>query len=179
MKRVRVIVRHNPDDPADDLRWAARVRRDLWAYSPVEIDPDSRAHGTHRDADGNAYFEFATEHYAEVQRVLREFDYPDRVRAEVIADAPGTECLNCGNISPESAFACPNCGFRDIDPCPYCDEKVARLEYLPLGGDVFRCPKCHRRVRFQFNEPMFDASGHYNQPVILVSPAEAPVRHDV
>ena len=41
MKRVRVTVRHNPKDPADDLRWAARLRRDLWAHSPVEIDPDS------------------------------------------------------------------------------------------------------------------------------------------
>ena len=61
MPRIRLTIRHNPNDPADDLRYAARVRRDLWAHSPVEIDPDSRVHGTHRDAGRNAYFEFATE----------------------------------------------------------------------------------------------------------------------
>ena len=65
MQRVRVTVKHNPDDPIDDLRWAARVRRDLWAHSPVEIDPDSPRHGTHRDEQKNAFFEFATDRFPE------------------------------------------------------------------------------------------------------------------
>jgi len=49
------------DDRASELRTAADVRRDLWAHSPVEIDPDHPLHGTHRDEEGRAYFELATE----------------------------------------------------------------------------------------------------------------------
>ncbi len=179
MQRVRVIVRHNPADPADDLRWTARVRRDLWAHSPVEIDPDSPRHGTHRDADRNAYFEFTTDRLPEVQRVLREFGYVDRASVEVIQEGNGTECVNCGNIPPELLTVCPNCNFRDIDRCPYCNNEVARLAYTSVFGEVFKCPMCHRRVRLQFNDPPFDASGHNNQPLVRVSPAEAPVVHDV
>ena len=179
MQRVRVTIRHNPEEPSDDLRWAAQVRRDLWAHSPVEIDPDSPKHGTHRDADRNAYFEFATDWLPEVQRVLRAFGHADRARVEVIQEGSGTECVNCGNISPDLVTVCPNCQFRDIDRCPYCKNEVARLAYTSIGGDVFKCPMCHRRVRFQFNDPLFDASGHYNQPLIRVNPTEAPVGHDV
>ncbi|HLN32797.1 MAG TPA: hypothetical protein VK395_34020 [Gemmataceae bacterium] len=179
MQRVRVIIQHNPNDPGDDLRWAARVRRDLWTHSPVEIDPDNPVHGTHRDAERNAYFEFATDRLPEVERVLQEFGYADRARVEVVQEAAGTECVNCGNIAPELFTVCPTCGFRDIDPCPYCNNEVRRLEYIPESGDLFKCPKCKHRVRFQFNDPLFDASGHYNQPLVRVGPAEAPVAHDV
>lgn len=179
MQRVRVIVQHNPKDPAADLRWAARVRRDLWAHSPVEIDPDSPTHGTHRDADHNAYFEFATDRLSEVRRVLQEYGHADRTKVEVVQDTAGTECPNCGNLSPQLVTVCPTCLFRDIDPCPYCNNEVARLAYAPVAGDVFKCPMCHRRVRFRFNDPLFDANGHYNQPLVRVSPAEAPVEHDV
>lgn len=56
MYRIRITFVKNPDNPSEDLRHAARVRRDLWAHSPLEIDPDSPIHGTHRDADGSAYF---------------------------------------------------------------------------------------------------------------------------
>src|SRR5437870_4020576 len=77
MQRVRVTVRHNPDDPTDDLRRAARVRQDLWAHSPVEVNPGSPRHATHRDGDRNAYFEFATDHLPEVERVLREYGHID------------------------------------------------------------------------------------------------------
>src|SRR4051812_25889757 len=98
MHRVRVIVRHNPQDPAEDLRWAARLRRDLWTHSPAEVDPDSPVHGTHRDADRNAYFEFATEELPEVERVLQERGYAGRARLEVIGERDGSECVNCGNV---------------------------------------------------------------------------------
>ena len=179
MQRVRVTIQHNCEDPADDLRLAARFRRDLWSHSPVEIDPDSPLHGTRRDADRNAYFEFATDHLSEVERVLTEYGYQGRARVAVVVDAQGTECVDCGYISPDLATVCPNCGFRDIDPCPYCNEEVARLAYLSLGGDVFRCPACQRRVRFEFHEPLFDANGRYNQPLVRVSPAEAPAEHEV
>jgi hypothetical protein len=179
MQRVRVTVRHNPGDPFDDLRWAARVRRDLWAHSPVEIDPDSHAHGTHRDGDRNAYFEFATDRFPEVQRVLLERGYAERATAEVVEDAQGTECVNCGNISPQLFTVCPTCSFREIDPCPYCRSEVARLAYLPCGGDIFTCPVCHHRVRFQFHDPLTGDNGDYQQPLVRVTRGEAPVEHDV
>lgn len=179
MQRIRIILNYNAEDPADNLRWAARLRRDLWAHSPVEIDPDSSAHGTHRDADRNAYFEFATDRLPEVERVVREYGYADHARVEVVQDEAGTECVNCGNISPELVTECPTCSFRDIEPCPYCNNEVARLAYTPEGGDLFKCPMCHRRVRFRFNDPVFDSNGHYNQPLVRVSPAEAPVNHEV
>ena len=179
MQRVRVTVGHNSEDSSDDLRWVARVRRDLWAHSPVEIDPDSPAHGTRRDADQNAYFEFATDRLDEVERILKEFGHADRAKVEVVADEAGMECLKCGTISSPFFTTCPTCAFRDIDPCPYCRNEIARLAYLPVSGDVFKCPMCHHRVRFHFHDPITDANGHYNEPVVLVSPAEAPVVHDV
>ncbi len=179
MHRVRIVIQHNPDDPADDLRWAARLRRDLWAHSSVEIDPDSAKHATHRNGEGNAYFEFATNHLPEVRRIVEDYGYKDRASVEVIQEGQGTECVNCGYISPELATVCPNCHFRDIGPCPYCNNEVARLNYISIAGDLFQCPICHHRVRFQFHDPLFDASGHYNQPLVRVNPAEAPVEHDV
>lgn len=36
MPRIRLTIRHNPDDPSEDLRYAARVRTDLWAHSTAE-----------------------------------------------------------------------------------------------------------------------------------------------
>jgi hypothetical protein len=172
MQRVRVVVKHNSDDPADDLRWAARVRRDLWAHSAVEIDPDSPRHGTHRDEDKNAFFEFATDRFQEVRRVLQDYGYAERTEATVVQDEKGTECVDCGNITPELVTVCPNCQFRDIASCPYCDQEIPRLEYVPIAGDLFKCPACHKRVRLQFQDPLFNGSGHYKQPLVLVVPAE-------
>lgn len=172
MQRVRVTVKHNSEDPADDLRLAARARRDLWAHSPVEIDPDSPRHGTHRDAQKNAFFEFATDRLDEVQRVLGEYGYTERTKATVIQDENGTECVNCGNITPELVTVCPTCHFRDIAPCPHGNHEVPRLEYTPIFGDLFKCPECDKRVRLQFQNPLFDGNGHYMQPLVLVVPAE-------
>jgi hypothetical protein len=172
MQRVRVTVKHNPDDPADDLRWAARVRRDLWAHSPVEIDPDNPRHGTHRDAQKNAFFEFATDWFGEVQRVLGEYGYTGRAEATVVQEGKGTECVNCGNITPELVTVCPTCEFRDIAPCPYCHREIPRLEYTLISGDLFKCPICHKRVRLQFQDPLFNGQGDYKQPLVLVVPAE-------
>lgn len=172
MLRVRVTVKHNPDDPADDLRWAARLRRDLWAHSPVEIDPDSPRHGTHRDEYKNAFFEFATDRLSEVERVLKEFGHADRAKAVVVQEESGTECVNCGNITPTLVAVCPTCNFRDIAACPYCKTEVPRLEYTPVAGDLFKCPMCHKRVRLQFQDSPFDGNGHYKQPLVLVVPAQ-------
>jgi hypothetical protein len=46
--RIRITTRPT-GDRTNDLRVASSVRRDLWAPSPVEIDPDNPLHGTHRD----------------------------------------------------------------------------------------------------------------------------------
>jgi hypothetical protein len=172
MQRVRVIIKHNPRDPVDDLRLAARLRRDLWAHSPVEIDPDSPRHGTHRDEQKNAFFEFATDRFHEVQRVLHEFGYEGRAEAKVVKEDSGTECANCGNITPKLTTVCPNCSFRDIEPCPYCNTEVPRAEYTPVAGNLFTCPMCHKRVRLQFQDPLLDDQGYYVEPLVLVIPAE-------
>ena len=173
MLRVRMTVKHNPDDPADDLRWAARIRRDLWAHSPVEIDPDSRRHGTHRDEQRNAFFEFATDRLQEVERVLKEYGYANRATATVVKEDGGMECVNCGNITPTLTTTCPNCRFRDIEACPHCNNEVPRTEYIPVSGDLFTCPVCHKRVRLNLQDPLFDGEGHYKQPLVLVTSAEA------
>jgi hypothetical protein len=179
MQRVRVTVQHNPEDPADDLRRAARVRRDLWAHSPVEIDPDSPFHGTRRDVDRNAYFEFATDRLPEVQRVLREFGHIDRASIEVVAEAAGVECVNCGHLAPELTTICPSCSFRDVAPCPACQTEVPRLAYVPIAGDLFQCPSCQHRVRLAFADPLFDQNGQYHQPLVHVTLAEAPEHNGV
>ena len=172
MHRMRLTISHNPADPADDLRYAARVRRDLWAHSPVEVDPNGPSHGTHRDTHRNAYFEFATDYPDEVDRVLNDFGHRTRVSVQVAPTEVGPECVNCGNIAgPPNWTECPVCGFRDIAPCPQCDREVARQAYQPEGGDLFRCPACRQRVRLLFHDPLFNDRGEYNQPLVLVERA--------
>lgn len=167
--RVKLTVRHNPDDPTDDLRYAAMVRRDLWAHSPVEIDPDSEVHGTHRDTGRNAYFEFRTEFIDEVKRVLNEHGHLDRVELEERED-PGEPCQNCGNISgPILPTVCPTCHHRDISVCPNCGEEVPRQQYEKISGDLFRCPCCHQRVRLQINPDVWRSDGTMNEPVVLTT----------
>lgn len=173
MKKIRITVRHNPDDPADDLRLAAKARRDLWSHSEVEIDPDSPKHGTRRDADRNAYFEFTTNYPDEVQRVLREFEPTRRTTFSILEGEWGPECMNCGKAAgPILPTVCPSCHFRDISPCPHCNQEVARQSYLPVSGDQFTCPMCHRRVQFYLNEPLFDRQGHSAQPLVIVTKSE-------
>ena len=173
MKKIRITVQHNPDDPVDDLRIAARVRRDLWAHSTVEVSPDSPKHGTHRDADRNAYFEFATNYPDEVQQVLDKYRYAHRVRAAIVTDEVGPECVNCGNISGAVLpTVCPTCQFRDISACPYCHHEVARQSYSPVCSNIFKCPMCGHRVRLRMRDPLFDSKGHYNEPLVIVEKVE-------
>jgi hypothetical protein len=174
MTKVRITIKHNPIDSADDLRIAARVRRDLWARSPVEIVPDSPTNGTHRDADRNAYFEFATNYPDEVQKVIDAFGYAPRAGVSIVTKDSGPECANCGNITgPVLPTICPTCRFRDISACPYCHQEIARQDYIPMSGDMFRCPVCDRRVRLRMTDPLFDSKGHYNQPLVFVERAES------
>ena len=165
--RIRITVK-TTGDWRKDLRVAANVRRDLWAHSPVEIDPDNPLEGTHRDEQERAYFEFSTPYPEEVRRVLES--HAERVEVqEGVREPIGQACQNCGNVAGAVLpTVCPNCHFRDISACPICNTEVPRQRYTRVSGDLFRCPHCHNQVRFRFNEPMFLGDGTYNQPLVLV-----------
>ena len=110
--RMRVTVKAK-NDRASELKTAADVRRDLWAHSPVEVDPDHPLLGTHRDQDGRAYFEFATERPEEVRRVIEKYQYTNNVDLTETTTLPGEECANCGNVAgPLQLTVCPNCKNR-------------------------------------------------------------------
>lgn len=169
--RMRITVRPTVDR-TNDLRVAASVRRDLWAHSPVEIDPDNPLHGTHRDERERAYFEFSTRYPGEVTRVLDEYGHADRVEVREVSESIGQACQNCGNVvGAVLPTVCPNCQFRDISACPVCNHEVPRQNYTRIGGDLFRCPHCQGQVRLRFNEPMFLGDGTYNQPLVVVEQA--------
>lgn len=171
--RMRATVKAT-DDRAGELRTASGLRRDLWAHSPVEIDPDHPLNGIHRDGDGRAYFEFATEFPKEVCRVIQDYHYTDRVELTETSGLPGDECLNCGNVAgPLRPPICPNCGFQDISPCPICEESVPRESYTRISGDLYRCPHCANRVRLRYISPMFLPDGDFNQPLVVVEEAMA------
>ncbi|MGH7134612.1 MAG: hypothetical protein ACREHD_02670 [Pirellulales bacterium] len=163
----------DPDDPEDDLRYAARVRFDLWAHSPVEIDPDTliyrtRPHGANRDAERLVYFEVATDMLEEVKRVLRDYGHAQRVNVTEVEE--GEACQNCGKIAGRVfPTICPACGHRDIDPCPRCGEEVPRQEYQSINGDLFQCPRCGGHVRLQLNPHLLNANLTLKQPVVVVS----------
>src|SRR5207247_1885431 len=82
-------------------------------------------------------------------------------------------------VLPQANTVCPNCNFRDIEPCPYCNQEIGRLAYLSVAGDIFRCPSCQRRVQFRFNDPLFDDEEHFRQPVVLSARARCrPMEFD-
>lgn len=171
--RIRITILPTADR-TNDLRVAARVRRDLCARLPVEIDPDNPLHGTHRDARERAYIELSTPDLDEVIRVLREHRHADCVEVREVHDPVGEACQNCGNVAgPVLPTVCPNCHFRDISACPVCDQEVPRQTYKRLEGNLFRCAHCRSRVRLRFNEPMFIGDGTYNQPLVVVEQAES------
>jgi hypothetical protein len=86
--RIRIEV-HRHDDPTRDLEIAGSLRRDLWAHSPVEFDPDDPAVATKRDAEtGRAYFEFDTEFPDEVDRVIDRFAYTNHVTVVPLSAHP-------------------------------------------------------------------------------------------
>src|SRR5438034_2084514 len=98
--RVRMRVTVQPTgDRVGELQTAANLRPDLWAHSPVEVDPDHPLQGTHRDDAGRAYFEFATDFPDEVRRVMEQYHYTDQVELTETQAMPGEECVNCGNVA--------------------------------------------------------------------------------
>jgi hypothetical protein len=169
LRRIRLTVRHNPDDLTDNLKQIAKLRRDLWAHSPVEVDPDNPSYQTRRDSDRNAYFEFATQFPGEVQRVLCQYGFEGRVTMQDLGEV-GLVCTRCGYLSG-FVTVCPNCKQRDIGPCPHCRQEIPRERYEPVAGDLFVCPNCRRRVRLQFNE-LDNSDRPVSEPVVLVRDAQ-------
>jgi hypothetical protein len=169
LRRIRLTVRHNPDDPSDDLKQIAKLRRDLWAHSPIEVDPDSPSYQTRRDSDRSAYFEFATQFPDEVRRVLRQYGFESRVTMQDLGEV-GLVCTRCGYLTG-FVTVCPNCEQRDIGPCPHCRQEIPRERYESVAGDLFVCPNCRQRVRLQFNE-LDNCDRPVSEPVVLVRDAQ-------
>jgi len=169
---VRVTIRENPDDKSDGFRYAAKVRRDLWAYSDSDIDPEHDRNRTLLDKTENPrpYFEFTTEDIAQVEQALARHDHKDRTILEDKGEVTISRCAKCGfDAGPGAASICSCCGFRDIDPCPNCGREIARVAYHSIEADVFECPVCCSKVQFSFSEPMVDEEDNLNQPLVLVT----------
>ena len=144
---MRVTVRPT-GDRTEDLRIAERARRDIFSHAPVEVGPDNPIRGINRDESGRAYFEFSTEHAAPVSQVVKDYGHEGRVDLAESSGQFGEACQNCGNIAgPILPAVCPNCGFRDISPCPNCAHDIPRQDYVRLGSNLFKCPNCEQRVR--------------------------------
>jgi predicted RNA-binding Zn-ribbon protein involved in translation (DUF1610 family) len=164
--RMRLTIRLT-GDRTRDLMTAAAVRRELLTCVPVEIDPYYPLHGTHRDVKGQAYFEFATDYPERVLRFVEQ--YGDCYEVTEVTGEFGQECVKCGNVAGDVLpSVCPNCGFRDISPCPNCRRLNDRTKYIQLEGDLFLCPTCQTRVRLHYNDPLFLVDGEYNQPLVVV-----------
>jgi hypothetical protein len=169
MRHIRLTIRHNPQDPNEDLKLDGKLRYDLWAHSRVVVDHLNPFTGTQQDPDGNFYFEFPTSFPEEVKRVLREYGYEGRVTMVGRGEA-GLVCANCGYFT--GFFTkCPNCGHRDIDPCPTCGHEVPRERYEHVSDDLYICPQCRRRVRLEINPNLCNEDGSFNEPMILVQDA--------
>jgi hypothetical protein len=170
MEKLRITALANGAD--DELRRLEMIKRDLYVRSAVEIDPENPAHQTVRDSNRRAYFEFSTSHRDEVERIVKEFGHEAFVKIESAVGPAGEPCVRCGYVAGGSAPAvCPNCGLRDIDPCPNCNTPVSRADYKPVAGDLFRCPACDAQVRLRFNDPLLNRDGEYNEPIVLVEQA--------
>jgi uncharacterized CHY-type Zn-finger protein len=174
---IRITVKPDPGDPRVDFHYARRLRRDLWAHtdSDIDPDPDSDRNRTRLDASRRAFFEFATEEVGEIDRALKELGHENRVIVENRGPATFNRCVQCGFDSGSHDVAvCPQCHFRDIEPCPVCKQEIGRQTYRSVEGDVFECPNCGSRVRFSFNEPLLKKDGAYNEPLVLVEPLGQP-----
>jgi len=176
-ERMRATIRPL-GDRTGELQAATNLRGDLWSRSLARTDSDHPLQGIHRDEEGRAYLEFATDDPDEVRRVIEQPAYSDRVELNRTPPLPGEECANCGNVAgPVLPTVCPNCQFRDISPCPICKTEVPRSRYALISGELFRCPRCDNRVRLRFNSPMFLPDGSYNPPLVVVE--EVGAFHEV
>ena len=176
MPRIRTTI-INVDDRREQLRVALRVREQLIKDLHLRADPVSPLSGTHRDEQSRPYLEFAADDIGRVRDFLREQGFESQTRVEPSTTPIGDPCQNCGNIAgPTLPTVCPNCGFRDIDPCPICGQEIPRANYRLAGNSLFVCPHPingrYHRVRLAFNEPLIDLDGSFRQPLVVVSPVE-------
>src|SRR5947207_3197775 len=126
MQRVRISAQPHPTD----YQRLSRIRKHLYAYSAVAIDPENPAYAVHRGADGRAYFELSTDRLDEVRRVLEAHGHAGYAVAEPVAGVAGEPCLNCGFIAGEQPPAtCPRCGFQETSACPHCHNAISRKAY--------------------------------------------------
>jgi hypothetical protein len=57
---------------------------------------------------------------------------------------PTIDCPNCHEQVPETALACPNCGYNYFVNCPHCHELVDTSHCVP--GEIDPCPYCEQPV---------------------------------
>jgi hypothetical protein len=170
VRHIRLTIRHNPQDPVDDLTQVGRLQRDLQVYASTDIDKENPFCETHRNANRDDYFEFATEFTHKVEKMLRERVYEDRVTMEDLGEV-GLICPRCGFFAGY-VTVCPNCHFREVDPCPHCGHPIATDYYKPLGGGLYLCPKCGSRVHMQFNPDLERTPyGSLPEPVVIIQDA--------
>ena len=170
---IRIV---NVADRVEEARLAIKVREALIEQAPVWIDAEHPLEGIHRDTEDHSYFEFAAENREVINSVLEYLDFTDSIELTETKDLLGAPCEWCGNIAgPVQPPVCPNCGFKDIAPCPVCGELHPRQNFEKIGGNLFYCPSrrngARHRVRLCFNDPMLLADGSLNEPLVLVKDA--------
>ncbi len=176
MHRFRITITNSPDR-AEQLRLASRIRQELIERTRVSLASDYPLPGVHRDEQGRAYLEFATNDLNRIRQVLHEGGHDQHAALSEPRDPLGEPCASCGNVAgPVLPAICPNCGFREITPCPVCQQLNPRSSYEHVSGNLFLCPTplegARHRVRFTYNEPMFNPDGTYHQPFIVILEAE-------
>jgi hypothetical protein len=172
MPRYRIRIA-NVIDRTEQVRLAYRVRENLIEHAQVWVDSEHPLQGVHRDTAGHAYLEFAAENRGTISDVLNRGPLVGFTELRETDDPLGEACQDCGNIAgPVQPPVCPNCGFRDIGPCPVCGVLHSRHDYVEVGGNLFYCPTrnngTRHRVRLMFNDPLLRLDGKLNQPLVLV-----------
>jgi len=176
MTRTRTTI-IDVDDRREQLRLAGQVMQELIEGLPVYLDPEYPLQGINRDEKGRPYLEFATEDPERVKSFLREHGHEKHTEVTPWHEPLGDPCVRCGNIAgPTRPTVCPNCGFRDIEPCPICGAEVPRSGYRRLEGSVHVCPHPrngrYHKVHVAFNEPLITLDGSFTEPLVIVSPLE-------
>ena len=146
MPRIRTTI-VNTNDRKEQRRRAFRVRQDLIDNLPVYLDPDSPLEGVHSDDQRRAYFEVAADQIDAIRAVLHDRGHDGYTEVSIPERPNGEPCVNCGNIAgPKLPAVCPNCGFRDIAPCPICRRR-SRPRRLPQGRGIALSNVPTRRAR--------------------------------